>query len=382
MTDVVHVSFHLDRAGRPPEALLEAWPALPGCAVAAARAGVRVAVVQPAAVDALVVKDGVEFRFVRERPGLRRGPAGTRPVARGSRTLADAVARFEPALLHVQGLSLPGHARTLKQRIRGVRLLAQDHADGLPRPWRRRAARRDFADLDGVAFTAADQARPFFDAGLFPTGLPVHEVLEASIPFEPPTLDRPRPDSAGFLWLGRLDDNKDPFTVLTGFAAAAHRFPGARLRMCWLDAPRLSAVRERIERDPLLADRVELLGRRSPAEVRDLLCESDFLLQGSHREGSGYAIIEALACGVTPIVTAIPSLRAIVGDTTFLFPPGSVRGLITCLERAAASDRTRLRRAARDRFDRHLSWDAVGHQLARAYEAMLGNRPAPARAFA
>jgi glycosyltransferase involved in cell wall biosynthesis len=287
------------------------------------------------------------------------------------------VLRLNPRILHVQGLSLPGHSHALKLRLPGARLMAQDHGDRLPRPWRRPSAKRGFAAFDAVAFTAAAQARPFFDAGLFPPRLPVHEVLESSITHGEPCHDRsPRAADAprSFIWLGRLDHNKDPLTVLGAFAAAAHRFPGARLRMCWVDAPLLGAVRARVAFDPVLRSRVDLLGACSATEVWRMLCESDFILQGSLVESTGFAIIEALAAGVTPIVTDIPSFRTIVGDAGFLWSPSDVQALIGCLERAATIDRSAYALKARDQFDRHLSWDAVGRQLASAYEAVLTAR--------
>jgi glycosyltransferase involved in cell wall biosynthesis len=342
---------------------------------------VDVAVVQPAVRDAMVLRDGVAFHFVCARGGLRRGPPHTRPVPRGAKSISRAVSRLNPRILHVQGLSLPGHGRALKLRLPGVRLMAQDHGDRLPRPWRRPSAKRDFAAFDAVAFTAAAQARPFFEAGLFPPRLPVHEVLESSITHGEPCHDRP-PRAAdaprSFIWLGRLDHNKDPLTVLGAFAAVADRFPGARLRMCWVDAPLLGAVRAMVEFDPVLRSRVDLLGACSATEVWRMLCESDFILQGSLEEGSGYAIIEALAAGVTPIVTDIPSFRAIVGDAGFLWSPRDLPALIGCLEHAATIDRNAYALKARDRFDRHLSWDAVGRQLANAYEAVLAGRTATA----
>jgi len=372
--DVVQVSFHLDRLGRSPEQLLSAWPAMPAAAIAAARAGVEIAVVQPAADETTFLRDGVAFHFVRERPGLRRGTPGTRPVSRSASALARAVERLRPRLLHVQGLSLPGHARNLKNRLPGVRLLAQDHADGLPRPWRRARAKRDMESLDAVAFTAAALARPFFESGLFRADLPVHEVLESSV--SPPSeCIRQRQPGRRFVWLGRLDANKDPLTVLAGFAAVADRLPDARLAMCYMDAPLLTAVRDRIHGDPVLRERVELLGPIPHADVWQLLCESDFLLQGSHREGSGFAVLEAMACGVTPIVTAIPSFRRIVGEAGFLWPPGDVGALASSLLGAAMTDRARLERRVRSRFEAHLSWDVVGQRLAAAYASTLDAAP-------
>lgn len=86
MTRVVHVGFHLDRAGRDPAALLEAWPTLPGVASAFARQGVEVAVVQPAHEEARLTRDGATYRFVAERPALlRRAPAARAPSGRRPR---------------------------------------------------------------------------------------------------------------------------------------------------------------------------------------------------------------------------------------------------------------------------------------------------------
>src|SRR5438876_111648 len=36
---------------------------------------------------------------------------------------------------------------------------------------------------------------------------------------------------------------------------------------------------------------------------------ADLFVLGSHDEGSGYAVLEACACGASPVVTDIPSFR-------------------------------------------------------------------------
>jgi glycosyltransferase involved in cell wall biosynthesis len=386
MTGVVMVSFHLDRRGRDPDALLAAWPTLADAPVAAAAAGVDVAVVQPAATDAVQHRGGVAFHFVRERPGFRRGSPGTRPVRPDAPALTRRVRELRPLVLHVQGLSLPGHARRLVDALPGVRVLAQDHADGIPRWWRRRHARRDARCYDAVAFTAPAQADPFVRAGLFRPGLPVHRVIEASTRFTPGDPAAAR-ESAGIhgdpclAWIGRLDANKDPLTILEALARAAPRLPDPHLWMAWREAPLLDAVRRRIDRDPVLRDRVHLLGRLEPARVETLLRAADWLIQGSAREGSGFAVIEALACGTTPIVTDIPAFRALAGDTALLWPTGDVAALTSLLASLAGRDRDALRAAALDRFRQELSWAAVGRQLAGAWAATLaGTSPVAAPA--
>jgi glycosyltransferase involved in cell wall biosynthesis len=89
---------------------------------------------------------------------------------------------------------------------------------------------------------------------------------------------------------------------------------------------------------------------------------------GSHHEGSGYSLIEALACGLPPVVTDIPSFRALTGAQTVgrLWPCGDSHALCAALQSVAGSADD-ARRAVRAHFDRELSFDALGTKLAAMY---------------
>jgi glycosyltransferase involved in cell wall biosynthesis len=96
---------------------------------------------------------------------------------------------------------------------------------------------------------------------------------------------------------------------------------------------------------------------------------SDLFVLGSHREGSGYSLIEALACGLPPVVTDIASFRTLTGGgkVGWLWPCGDARGLATALVSIAAQPRMQARTAVRAHFDAELSFEAVGRKLAAAY---------------
>jgi glycosyltransferase involved in cell wall biosynthesis len=370
---VVQVSAVRVPALRTGEEILAAWPAVEMTARASADAGYETVVVQAAWRDEELVRDGVRYRFVRES----NGPAG-RVLRRMRPRIVGAVQRLRPALVHVQGLGF-AHAHRLGGADTAV--VAQDHADRVPVGWRRRVQQRVLRGIDGAMFTAAELALPFFDAGVLPQGLPVFEVMEATSSFAPAEqeAERLRTGIGGdpcVLWLGHLDANKDPLTILDAVSLALPALPGLRLWMCFGAAPLAEQVRARIAVEPELAARVTLLGRVPHAEVEHLCRAADFLVQGSRRESTGYTVIEALACGATPLVTEIPSLRRLTraGAVGGLFAPGDADALARLLVAFAARPRAELRRAARAHFEGHLSPAALSGELGAAYEAALGRR--------
>ena len=332
--NVVHVSFHYDVDRRGPKELLKAWPTLLEVAAAVAGTGAKVHVVQVCRQDAIMRERGVNVHFVRE------------PVAFGldSRRwfrrlffpvrLSERVASLVPDVVHVAGLNFPVQIRWLGRRIPGVPMICQDHANAPPTGWKRPLCRWGLQPAGGVAFTAREQSTPFFSSGVLRLGLPVFEILEGSTRFRLGDQQRARQRTRlhgdpALLWLGRLDSNKDPLTVLEAVAIAADKLKDPRLWCCYTAAPLEMEVRRRIELDPRLRGRVHLLGPLPHSEVESLCQAADFLVQGSHQEGSGYGVIEAFACGATPIVTDVPALRKITGNgrAAALSPPGDAAAM-------------------------------------------------------
>src|SRR4029078_78671 len=97
------------------------------------------------------------------------------------------------------------------------------------------------------------------------------------------------------------------------------------LTMVYSDETMLADVRDRIGQSSALRARVQLIGRVNRDRLAAFYSAADLFVSGSHQEGSGYALLEACACGVTPVVTNIPSLRAITGDGAegALWTPGN-----------------------------------------------------------
>jgi len=363
---VVHVSFHADHQRRDAESLLAAWPTLSAVASGVARAGVDVTVVQAAHADETVQLDGVDYHFVND---------GSPRRAR----VAQRVASLSPDVIHVKGLHHGRAVHTLTRALRDTPVLVQDHGNIEAHGWRRIALKWAFRSIDGVSFTVKDQASPWTSAGILRADLPVFDVLDGSSPFTPGDQREARRLTGVFgdpcvLWTSRLDSNKDPLMMLEAIERSAPLLEDLRLWCCFVDAPLLRLVQARIAASEVLRGRVVLLGARPHDEIERLFRAADFYIQTSHREASGFSLLEAMSCGTPPIVTDIPPSRQIVGDAGSLTPVGDAQRMSDALVAYAARDRTPLRAAVRARFERSLTFDAIGQQLRGVYETLLDAR--------
>jgi len=147
------------------------------------------------------------------------------------------------------------------------------------------------------------------------------------------------------------------------------RLPQLQLWCAFGSAPLLDQVQRRIDGDDRLAGRVHLLGKVSHEQVQSLMRAADLFVSGSHAESCGYAVLEAMACGVTPVVTDIPSFRALVGEVGRLWPRGDAKALADALVRSAAQ-RPSLAEV-RAHFDEALSPQALGRRWGEAYAQLL-----------
>lgn len=357
---VTQVSTYRDPAHRAPAELLRAWRDFGASAAAAQRAGVDMTVVQASWTEAVHTIGGVSCQFV-ELPAFR-----------------DQIAATRPDVIHWQGLIYPSELRALARQLPSVPIVAQDHGSGVPgRFWRRWFHGWGFSPLAGVMFTATDQALAFKAAGVLRADLPVFEVVEGSTPFAPGDVATARRATGidgdpCLLWVGNLDANKDPLMVLDAVSAVAAGVPGVRLWMCYRFAPLLEQVRARIAGDPAIRDRVRLVGEVAYPGIEEHFRAADFLVQASHKEGSGYGVIEALACGTTPLVTDIPSFRTITGQGSAgaVVPTGDSTAMARVIREWAGRDRAELRTRARHHFEQALSFDAIGRQMVAAYRRL------------
>jgi glycosyltransferase involved in cell wall biosynthesis len=366
---VMQISFFVDEQQRSPAKLLEDWHSLEDIAMAVASTGARVTVVQASLSPGQVARNGVEYFFL--KPERRHGRLAD------SAAFTSLLRARPPDVVHVHGLSFGRDVLALRAVAPNVPILLQDHADRAPPFWARSTWRRGAAAAAGISFCAREQSEPFVRAGLLPRDMAIFQIPESTSTFTPGEAAAARAATGlhgdpAVLWVGHLDRNKDPLTVLDGVASALRSLPELQLWCCFGAAPLLTTVQARLARDPLLRERVHLLGRVPHEQMELLMRAADLFVLGSHREGSSFSLIEALATGLTPVVTDIPSLRALTGGGAVgkLWPCGSSDALRSALRDAAVTLEPCTRAAVRRHFDANLSTIALGRGLAAAYREL------------
>jgi glycosyltransferase involved in cell wall biosynthesis len=239
--------------------------------------------------------------------------------------------------------------------------------------------------VDAFLFAADEHVGRWRRAGFVGPRQRTYQVMEASTALTPiPRADaeartgvRGRP---AILWVGRLNANKDPLTVLEAFERALATLPEATLTMLYGSSELGDDVRARVACSAALRDRVRLAGAVAHDQIGGYFSAADLFVAGSHHEGSGYALIEALACGATPVVTDIPSFRVLTrgGAIGILWPVGDVGACARALAIAGQLNPDAERARIREHFARHASWAAVGRRAMEIYTDVVTARRAGA----
>jgi glycosyltransferase involved in cell wall biosynthesis len=120
-----------------------------------------------------------------------------------------------------------------------------------------------------------------------------------------------------------------------------------------------------LEENNLLKNSIILKGKADHSQLEHWFNAADFYISASHKEGSGYALIEAMACGCIPIVTPIPSFIKITenGKFGFLFEPGNPESLLKVLLNLENIDKEELSISIVDHFNQSLSFRSIADHL-------------------
>lgn len=203
----------------------------------------------------------------------------------------------------------------------------------------------------------------------------IHEVMQASSRFYAENADFAKSSkgidaSRVFLWVGRLDMNKDPLTVIDAFIAFLQREPLARLYMIYQTNELLQTVLEKVNKDFKAATAIRLVGKVPYSDLQKWYNSADFIISGSHYEGSGIGVCEAMSCGCIPVLTNIASFRAMTGHGKcgFLYSAGNKEELLAVLLQTKEMNITKEKEKVVAHFDEALSFKAIAGKINRVIE--------------
>lgn len=329
-------------------------------------------------------EQGVAYHFVPNNIWERRLSKVVTAFRRHSPTAGDLVmgaARFighlKPEIVHYHGLTSSVNLFWLLRLLgdHGPPVIGHYHG-GLPAENRAIffIQKQNLARLNRALFTTREHARPFLEENLLRPDQ-IIELMEGSTSFQrqPQAAAREKSRIEGspvFLWTARLAAIKDPLVALRGFEIIARQWLRARLVLYYLDDTLLPQMKAFLADRPSLARRIHFRGPAPHHDMEMIYSSADFFLQASRREFSGYAVLEAMACGAIPVVTDIPSFRTMTdgGRCGILFPVGDHQSLA---HQVLSLDLDRLSRLSRDvqnHFQKHFGFPVMAEKLEGIYK--------------
>lgn len=277
----------------------------------------------------------------------------------------------QPDIVIVEGLIFPWQLIILKWQLRKkVKIIVQHHGEkpftGIKRSFQK------FADkfINTYLFTSYGNSKIWIDNNVIKDVAKCKELLEASTYFtrQDKTKSKERIGITGtnnFLWVGGLDKNKDPLTLLEGFEKYIIHNPSTKIYIIYQDETLLIEIEKIIAGSINLKNAVHLIGEIDHKELVYWFSAADFYVSCSHKEGSGYALLEAMACGCIPIVTDIPSFKKMTsnGKVGYLYPAGNADALLLTLKQASAISFYEKSAEVEKHFKEYLSFKNIADEL-------------------
>ncbi len=273
------------------------------------------------------------------------------------RQLNQFVRDLNPDIVIVQGLHHPLQLIQLRWLLpRKTKMIAQHHAEkpftGIKKYVQRIADRC----VNAYLFASHAMGMEWVEKGNLSSPKKIHEVMEVSSIFHvinkaEAKLKTNTEGNRVFLWVGRLNANKDPVNVIKAFLKFSQAYPYVRLYMIYHTDELLNYIKKLLNTPDCP---VKLIGQVPHSDLLYWFNSADYFLSGSHYEGSGTAVCEAMSCGCVPVVTDILSFRMITnnGECGILYEPGNEKALLSALMQTQSLDIGEKKKQVVDPFQR------------------------------
>jgi glycosyltransferase involved in cell wall biosynthesis len=168
------------------------------------------------------------------------------------------------------------------------------------------------------------------------------------------------------VFAGRLAPVKNVPALIRAFLDAARTTQIPAQLLIVGDGPEMSACRDAAH-SHALGECVRFIGEQS--DTRPYIAAGDVFAMSSHSEGTPRALLEAMACGLPGISTAVGGVPGLLQDRGWLAPPGDSVALAAAFAEAMRSPAKRAEYGARARAYVREHFDA--EQALASYRALL-----------
>ncbi|UCH65143.1 MAG: glycosyltransferase family 4 protein [Ignavibacterium sp.] len=350
---------------------LSRYPTIYGWCKSLRDLGLDVNVYQRFSKDYFFEKEGVKYCLIKD------GKRSDLKSYQNSSLFHSKISDDKYDIIHVNSFIYSYQAFLLKKRNSSSKIVIQHHAEIPHKRLKRFFLKHLSSSADGFIFTSNDIYNDWVKTNSVFSGKNVAEIMESSSNFTYSNRIKARSKSGMvgepiLLWVGRLNENKDPITVIKGFSKLLQDFPKAKLYMIYSEDKLKEQVSSIINQSGSLKNSVKLLGFINHIKLDDYYNSADYFVLGSHYEGSGYSLVEAMSCGVVPIVTNIPSFRMITnnGQIGGLWNCGDIKSFYGTAKRVFNSPLAVESKKALDFFSANVSYPAIGMKAKKFYETL------------
>jgi glycosyltransferase involved in cell wall biosynthesis len=236
--------------------------------------------------------------------------------------------------------------------------------------WRLREVARSFRQSDlNLLLNRQDVQYVIDHFGVSPTRVRVipHGLPEAflGLSLRAVAVDRESPISIAHV--GRYDPAKGSSYLSEALARVLHRNPQVRVGFLGCGCARKAVLRDF---DRGVRAQIAIVSEYKRSELPTLLAPYHIKVFPTLSEGFGLVLLEAMACGLAPVVTATPGPLEIVKDryNGIVVPPRNASAIAEGLE-CLVADRQRLEKLRRNahRTAQAFSWRRVAEATLEAY---------------
>lgn len=282
--------------------------------------------------------------------------------------LHQLVRKINPDIVIVLGF--PFLAQIIQLRLfTNARIIVQNHGGSPAAGFKKKIQQLAGRCISAYFFSSKTLAENWLSYGIINNPEKIKEVMPASSPFYVLGKGMARKktdlkDNLVYLWVGSLDQNKDPLTVIEAFVLFLRSNPSAKLYMIYHTSNLLHDIKNYVN-EKNCENSIIFMGQVEHEELLYWFNLADFFISGSHAEVFGIALIEAMSCAVIPIVTTIPSFRKITKDGKFglLYPPGDVAALEKVLSMSYFFPREKYADAVLQHFENELSSQKIADEI-------------------